>query len=188
MLVLGHAERTLESSGVTVDTRQFSAAQVIGHRDQMRRVVSYLLDNAVRHAASIVTVTLGEAEGVVTFAVIDDGPGIPPAQRIEVFERFRRPPGRRGGTGLGLAIVRDLVNRHSGTMTTPRSAHVDAGADRGERRHDRATTARGRTPAGGAIVVAEHRPRLGEQIRAWVCDVERDGPGGDTNRMGGPYS
>ena len=112
--------RTLESSGVAVDTRQVSAAQVIGHRDQLRRVVSNLLDNAVRHAASVVTVTLGEADGVVTFAVIDDGPGIPPAQRADVFERFRRLDDARstdrGGTGLGLAIARDLVNRHGGNI------------------------------------------------------------------------
>jgi signal transduction histidine kinase len=58
---------------------------------------------------------------VVTFAVTDDGPGIPPDRRAEVFERFRRVDDARaadrGGTGLGLAIVRDLVEQHGGTIS-----------------------------------------------------------------------
>jgi signal transduction histidine kinase len=91
---------------------------VIGHQDQLRRVVSNLLDNAVRHATSVVALTLHERDGEVTFTVTDDGPGIPPQRHGEVFERFGRiddaRAAGRGGTGLGLAIARDLVERHGG--------------------------------------------------------------------------
>jgi signal transduction histidine kinase len=112
--------RALEPRGRSVDTRQVSAAQVVGHRDQLRRVVANLLDNAVRHAADRVTLSLAETNGVVKLAVTDDGPGIPAAQQGEVFERFGRLDESRtvgrGGTGLGLAIARDVVERHGGTI------------------------------------------------------------------------
>jgi signal transduction histidine kinase len=57
----------------------------------------------------------------VLLIVSDDGPGIPPAQRERVFERFARLDDARdrdaGGSGLGLAIVRELVARLGGTVT-----------------------------------------------------------------------
>jgi signal transduction histidine kinase len=112
--------RAVDARGRGVDTRHVSAAQVVGHRDQLRRVVANLLDNAVRHAADSVTLSLAETNGVVTLAVTDDGPGIPAGRRARVFERFGRldesRTADRGGTGLGLAIARDLVERHGGTI------------------------------------------------------------------------
>jgi signal transduction histidine kinase len=115
----------LVTPDVTVDTKQVSAAQVIGHREQLRRVVSNLLDNAVRHAASGRLPRRGRR--VVTFAVIDDGPGIPPAQCADVFECFRRLDDARSGTGLGLAIARDLVAQHGGSIA------IDPGPPAGTR-------------------------------------------------------
>ena len=54
----------------------------------------------------------------MTFAVEDDGPGIPPAQRERVFDRFHRTDSARnrarGGAGLGLAIVRAVAEAHGG--------------------------------------------------------------------------
>jgi signal transduction histidine kinase len=122
--------RARPASAVTVDIRRVSAAQVLGHRDQLRRVVGNLLDNAVRHATRMVTLSLGERDGVVTLAVADDGPGIPTDRQADVFERFRRVDdaraAERGGTGLGLAIVRDLVEQHGGTVSVDPA--YDAGA------------------------------------------------------------
>ena len=66
------------------------------------------------------TVSVGTAGETAVVAVTDDGPGIPPEQRDEVFERFTRLDGARsagdGGTGLGLAIVREVVEGHGGTI------------------------------------------------------------------------
>ena len=122
--------RAFDNKGRSVDTRQVSAAQVVGHRDQLRRVVGNLLDNAVRHAAATVTLSLAETDSVVTLSVADDGPGIPAERRADVFERFRRVDEARavgrGGTGLGLAIARDLVEQHGGTITV--DPDYDAGA------------------------------------------------------------
>ena len=94
---------------------------VTGDRDELGRVVANLLDNAVRHAAGSVelTVTPGDAYRIIT--VTDDGPGIPAEDRERVFGRFTRLDDARardaGGSGLGLAIVRELVRRHGGTVS-----------------------------------------------------------------------
>jgi signal transduction histidine kinase len=113
--------RALDTKGRSLDTSQVSAAQVVGHRDQLRRMVANLLDNAVRHAAERVTLSLAEANGVVRLVVTDDGPGIPATRQGDVFARFSRVDESRstgcGGTGLGLAIARDLAERHGGTIT-----------------------------------------------------------------------
>jgi len=101
--------------------------RVAGDRDALARVVANLLDNAVRHAASSVRLTVTADGAYRRIAVADDGPGIPAADRERVFDRFTRLDGGRardaGGSGLGLAIVRELVRRHRGTValkgTTP---------------------------------------------------------------------
>jgi signal transduction histidine kinase len=110
-------ERTVELRCVTG-----GPAPVLGHPEQLRRLLRNLLDNALRHAASTVRVTVrsgGGPEGVV-LEVADDGPGIDPADHERVFERFTRLADARdrdsGGTGLGLAIARDLARRQHGTL------------------------------------------------------------------------
>jgi signal transduction histidine kinase len=84
------------------------------------RIVTNLVDNAVRHAAGAVEVDLSAADDAVTLTVTDDGPGIAPADREQVFERFTRLDDARsrndGGSGLGLAIVRELVRSAGGTV------------------------------------------------------------------------
>jgi signal transduction histidine kinase len=92
-----------------------------GDRDALGRVVANLLDNAVRHAESEVRLTVQAHGAYQRISVVDDGPGIPAADRERVFQRFTRLDDARardaGGSGLGLAIVRELVRRHSGTVT-----------------------------------------------------------------------
>jgi signal transduction histidine kinase len=109
---------------VPVTVTASSSATVLGDPDGLRRVAINLVDNAVRHARSEVTVTLetGTLAGhpIVTLRVTDDGAGIPPAERERVFDRFYRLAASRsresGGTGLGLPIVRDLVRAHGGSV------------------------------------------------------------------------
>lgn len=55
--------------------------------------------------------------GAAIVEVLDEGPGIAPAERERVFERFRRGEGAAGaGSGLGLAIVREIATRHGATV------------------------------------------------------------------------
>ena len=94
--------------------------RTLGERDALGRVVANLLDNAVRHAASSVRLSVTADGAYQMISVSDDGPGIPAADRERVFDRFTRLDDARardaGGSGLGLAIVRELVRRHGGTV------------------------------------------------------------------------
>ncbi|MEO7555041.1 MAG: ATP-binding protein [Acidimicrobiales bacterium] len=91
-----------------------------GDRGALAALVSHLLDNAARHAATAVTVFLRSEDGNVVLRVEDDGAGIVPIDRERVFERFTRlDEGRsrdQGGAGLGLAVVRAVAHRHRGSV------------------------------------------------------------------------
>jgi signal transduction histidine kinase len=96
-------------------------ARMTGDAAALSRALRNLLDNAARHAASRVRIDVAPGDGHVVVNVIDDGPGIPLAERVRVFDRFVRLDSDRsrsgGGTGLGLAIVREIVMAHGGTVT-----------------------------------------------------------------------
>ncbi|MEV6640505.1 ATP-binding protein [Amycolatopsis sp. NPDC051371] len=94
-------------------------AVVVADRGRLFQVMANLLENAARHgpAGGSVRVLAEVRPGEVRIDVCDEGPGIAPADRVRVFERFtrgERPSG--GGTGLGLAIARWAVELHGGTI------------------------------------------------------------------------
>ena len=94
--------------------------RVVGDRGQLVRVLRNLVDNAHRHARSRVLVTLGRDGDRAVLDIADDGPGVPAADRIRIFERFVRLDDARaradGGSGLGLAIVAEVVAAHDGQV------------------------------------------------------------------------
>jgi two-component system OmpR family sensor kinase len=91
------------------------------------RVIRNLVENARRHAGpdGEVTVSSTGAGGRLRIDVDDDGPGIAPAERQRVFDRFHRSDTARdrasGGSGLGLAIARAIVTAHGGTIRADES-------------------------------------------------------------------
>lgn len=90
-------------------------------------VLRNLVDNALRYTAGAVQLAATYSEGGCTITVADEGPGIAPAEREHVFEKFHRGEGlRTGGSGLGLSIVKGFVEAQGGTVTL--SANVPAGA------------------------------------------------------------
>ncbi|MET8159600.1 HAMP domain-containing sensor histidine kinase [Sphaerisporangium sp. NPDC005289] len=123
------AEVSARSSSVPINVNAPAGLEIRGSRLQLIRVLENLLANALRHAESAVEVTVEPTDDGVAVTVADDGPGIPPAHRERVFDRFvRLDDGRRrdpGGSGLGLAISRDIAHTHRGTLTvedSPRGA------------------------------------------------------------------
>lgn len=102
------------------------AAQIDGMEDAIRLMVTNLTDNAIRYTpvdGRIVLRTRTEGDNSI-IEVCDNGPGIAPAERERVFDRFYRALGTRtSGTGLGLAIVKRIVDIHHGTI------EIDDGLD-----------------------------------------------------------
>ncbi|MBB2748569.1 UNVERIFIED_ORG: signal transduction histidine kinase [Microbispora rosea subsp. rosea] len=112
---------------------------VRGDRIRLGRLVTNLLDNAERHAATTVRLEVRREDppdgdprfrsGLAVLEVLDDGAGIARDQREHVFQRFTRLDTARsrniGGAGLGLPIARQIAESHGGTLTimdSPRGA------------------------------------------------------------------
>ncbi|EAP76301.1 sensor histidine kinase [Roseovarius nubinhibens] len=120
----------LENSEVTLDLElPQSDTELPGDADQLRQVVTNLIENAVKYGGKgkTVTVTLSHAENdpmlrrdALLLSVRDEGPGISEIHIPRLTERFYRVDSHRsremGGTGLGLAIVKHIVSRHRGRL------------------------------------------------------------------------
>jgi len=83
------------------------------------RLINNIVSNAFRHAESV-SVTATHQKGWLTIIVDDDGPGIAPEHREDVFRPFVRLDEARNqdesGTGLGLSIARDIARSHGGSV------------------------------------------------------------------------
>ena len=109
------AERRFELSPVPAGTLDADP-------DRLAQAMRNLIRNAIEHTSEggLVRLVVTARDGAVSFAVEDDGPGIPPEHRRRVFDRFHRTDSSRtrvgGGTGLGLAIVHAIVRAHGGRL------------------------------------------------------------------------
>jgi signal transduction histidine kinase len=106
--------------GVEVVLGPVPEVWVSGDRDDLRRAVWNLVDNALKYTRDgRVDLRLGAADGVAELAVRDTGIGIAPGHLGHVFDRFWRAPGVRGmaGSGLGLAITKWVAQAHAGAVT-----------------------------------------------------------------------
>ena len=105
----GH-KATVEFSGLPIVTVKSAA---------FKRCFANLVTNAARYAHAI-AISGNRDHRWLTITIDDDGPGIPPAMRDEVFKPFLRLDNARnqdkGGTGLGLAIARDIARSHGGDI------------------------------------------------------------------------
>ena len=95
---------------------------IAGDTGRLHQVAANLLANARTHTPAGTTVTVGVARDGrdAVLRVHDDGPGIDPSIKDELFERFSRADRSRarqtGGTGLGLSIARAIVDAHGGSI------------------------------------------------------------------------
>jgi two-component system osmolarity sensor histidine kinase EnvZ len=109
-----------ERSGHQTTVRLSGDPMVTVRVDAFRRLLFNLLSNAARHGETIAISANHETRWLAVM-VDDDGPGIPPEAREEVFKPFVRLDEARnqdeGGSGLGLAIARDIARSHGGDVT-----------------------------------------------------------------------
>ncbi|MGH9115947.1 MAG: sensor histidine kinase [Acidimicrobiales bacterium] len=108
------------SAGGPVISLRAVPAPVLVPPGYLERVITNVVDNAMRFASARVEISVERTAAVTTLRVSDDGPGVPEAERGRVFERFVRLDEARardhGGFGLGLAIVADLCRAYGGSI------------------------------------------------------------------------
>ncbi len=118
--------RTGRPPAPTLTVHAPPTAPVHGNALQLARLLRNLLNNAVRHAHTTVTVTVealdaaGTTDGTLRIRVHNDGSPLAPADRERIFERFTRLDEARsrdaGGSGPGLALAREIATRHNGRL------------------------------------------------------------------------
>lgn len=119
--VLEEYQLRLRANELRVDSH-LAKIEIEGNREQLRTVVDNLLSNAVKYSPTggLISLRLCALDHYMELEVGDEGPGIAPEERHQVFEPFFQ--GSKGrelgipGTGLGLAIVRECVMSHHGSV------------------------------------------------------------------------
>jgi signal transduction histidine kinase len=130
--VVTDCSRRSAPEGVSLRTGPLPRAVVLGNESQLSRMVSNLVDNALRYTRSRVELSVTITDQRARVCVTDDGPGIPEPDRERVWGRFVRLDHDRsrasGGSGLGLAIVREIATAHGGE-TSVHDASPGPGAE-----------------------------------------------------------
>lgn len=169
--VVGAEVARLEAlTDLEVEARIVSA-RIDADQEKVTRALRNLADNAVRHATGRVAIDMVRTgDGMVEVTVLDDGPGIPDADKGRVTERFVRLDDARGratgGSGLGLSIVDEIIRAHGGELVVG-----DA-------------PGRGRPSGSGCRwtgPLSRRRPRAGSRRRGrfrWPCGQRADRSGG----------
>jgi len=109
-----------EERDITLSVNVPDTLPVVGDRDLIQQAVANLLDNAIKFApaGSTLRLTAQKLDDHIDISVIDQGPGIPEADRARATERFFRGEQARStpGSGLGLALVQAVAQLHDGAL------------------------------------------------------------------------
>ncbi|GAA4885049.1 HAMP domain-containing sensor histidine kinase [Pseudonocardia benzenivorans] len=118
--VVAAAEADATDRGIDLGLDVGDPVHTTGSAAALRRALTALADNAVRHAARVVTMTVRVEGHTAVVDVIDDGEGVDPALAPRLFDRFATTsrPGEAGRRryGLGLALVAEIAAAHDGRV------------------------------------------------------------------------
>jgi two-component system OmpR family sensor kinase len=116
-----------QAKSIDLGLQRADAGVVEGQPDSLMILMRNLVDNAIKYtpAGGTVDVSVQAQQGEVVVVVEDSGPGIPPAERERVFDRFYRVAGSEAaGSGLGLAIIKSIAERHGATLALGESVRL----------------------------------------------------------------
>lgn len=118
-LLFEELEAEAEILGASVSSHLDGPPDVTLRPSAFKRALTNLVTNAARHGNRL-AIEGRNADGWLTITIDDDGPGVPPEERENVFRPFYQLDQARnrdsGGSGLGLAIARDVVRAHGGDI------------------------------------------------------------------------
>jgi two-component system, OmpR family, phosphate regulon sensor histidine kinase PhoR len=131
---LERLEPAIGGSGAAVEVDWQEGAEAIeGDSRRIEQIFTNLLENALSHGLGqnpLIRIAARLTDGAVRITFSDNGPGIPPDDRVHIFERFYRVAKDRsraaGGTGLGLSIVKHIVQAHGGSVSLADTAESGA--------------------------------------------------------------
>ncbi len=110
-----HLRPVAEKKGLRFQYEFDAQAVLLSYNEKhLYRAFSNLIANALRYAAGVVTLRCRSRADSVEVSVLDDGPGISPADLPHIFERFYKGPD--GKHGIGLSIVKSAVELHGGKI------------------------------------------------------------------------
>ncbi|MBI5178552.1 MAG: HAMP domain-containing histidine kinase [Nitrospinae bacterium] len=113
---------TAEDRNVKVRFEKGTKVEVLADEKLLRRVVANLVSNGLKFSppGKTLTVSLAEEEGNARLTVKDEGPGVPPGYREQIFDKYvqveLRSHRQPGGTGLGLTFCKMAVEAHGGKI------------------------------------------------------------------------
>jgi two-component system, OmpR family, sensor kinase len=126
-LVLAELALSAEARQIAIDTLVDEPTWVSGQAEALQILVRNLVDNAIKYTptAGRILVTVLTEDGRPRLIVQDSGPGITPADRSRVLDRFYRVVGSEvSGSGLGLAIVKTIADGHQARVTLDQSEQL----------------------------------------------------------------
>ena len=110
-----------EEKNISFALRLEPACRIKGDADLLFQLFANLLDNAVKFSpeASVITLTVSARQGEVLVKIVDQGPGVPDAEKDAVFKHFYRGDASRSsqGNGLGLSLAKAIVRQHQAVMS-----------------------------------------------------------------------
>jgi signal transduction histidine kinase len=109
--------------GAKIELGVNANVEVLADKMRLRQVLRNLLSNALRHGGENIRVVASSADGMVTFAVIDDGPGVAEDVKARLFEKFVHKgtaPLLVGSVGLGLAVAHSVIAGMGGELSYER--------------------------------------------------------------------
>ncbi|MEM0922405.1 MAG: ATP-binding protein [Pseudomonadota bacterium] len=106
----------LQARDVAIMVEIPAELRFLGDESDLFEILGNVLDNARKWTATQIRVTAWLAEGGLVVAVADDGPGVAPEQRDEIFARGTRLDEATPGAGLGLTIVREILLLYGGQV------------------------------------------------------------------------
>jgi two-component system OmpR family sensor kinase len=122
-LAISDAVAAAQARHIDIGVAQADPATVSGRKEALRVLLRNLLDNAVKYTpgGGRIDVRIAAGEDGVVLSVEDSGPGLPPAERERVLDRFYRTGDAQAasapGSGLGLAIVKSIADLHGASVS-----------------------------------------------------------------------